>query len=276
MFREPAPGREEQRFPLAADVPRRIQTDAVVLKRSEFGESDRIVTLLTIDQGILRALAPAARRSKKRFGGCLELFTRIEASIIDKGAGKLARMEEAVLQDAHEAVKTDLLSIAHASYLAELILVFWGERDEASQAHALICDALKRLDSGPLTTQELRQFELRVLSLAGFAPSLDACLDCAAKNSRQWMFDHDRGGIVCNQCAEESRGPRIEPVTPSVLKLLQALQKGGKVPFKASPQTRGAARALLGRIIQGHAGRPLRAREFLRQLAVEEKAREQK
>jgi DNA repair protein RecO (recombination protein O) len=257
-------------------VPRRIHTDAVVLQRNELGESDRIVTLLTCDQGILRALAPAARRSKKRFGGCLELFTCIEASITDKGAGKLARLEEAALRDSHEAIKTDLLSIAHASYLAELILVFWRERDEAAQAHALLCGALERLDSGPLSTAELRHFELRVLSLAGFAPSLDACLDCTAKNSRQWMFDHDRGGIICNNCAEEVHGPRIEPVTPSVIKLLQALQKGGKVPFKAAPQTRGAARALLGRIIQGHVGRPLRAREFLRQLAGEEKARGKK
>jgi DNA repair protein RecO (recombination protein O) len=257
-------------------VPRRIHTDAVVLQRSELGESDRIVTLLTGDMGILRAVAPAARRSKKRFGGCLELFARIEASITDRGAGKLARLEEAALRDSHEAIKADLLSIAHASYLAELILVFWGERDEAAQAHALLCGTLERLDSGPLSTAELRQFELRVLLLAGFAPSLDACLDCAAKNSRQWMFDHDRGGIVCKNCAAESRGPRIEPVTPSVIKLLQALQKGGRVPFEASPQTRGAARALLGRIIQGHAGRPLRAREFLRQLAGEEKRREKK
>ena len=96
-------------------MPRRIHTDAVVLKRSEFGESDRIVTLLTCDQGILRALAPAARKSKKRFGGCLELFTRIEASITDKGAGKLARMEEAALRDSHEAIKTDLLSSAFGS-----------------------------------------------------------------------------------------------------------------------------------------------------------------
>lgn len=257
-------------------MPRRILTDAVVLQRSELGESDRIVTLLTCDQGILRALAPAARRSKKRFGGCLELFTRIEASITDKGAGKLARLEEAALRDSHEAIKSDLLAIAHASYLAELILVFWGERDEAAKAHALLCEALKRLEGGPLSTQELRQFELQVLSLAGFAPSLDACLDCGAKNSRQWVFDHDRGGIICKSCAAESRGPRIEPVTPSVLKLLQALQKGGKVPFRAAPQTRGAARALLGRIIQGHAGRQLHAREFLRQLAGEEKRREKK
>jgi len=103
-------------------VPRRIHTDAVVLQRSELGESDRIVTLLTCDQGILRALAPAARRSKKRFGGCLELFARIEASITDKGAGRLARLEEASLRDSHEAIKSDLLSIAHASCLAELIM----------------------------------------------------------------------------------------------------------------------------------------------------------
>jgi DNA repair protein RecO (recombination protein O) len=245
-------------------VPRRIHTDAIVLQRSELGESDRIITLLTVDLGILRAVAPGARRSKRRFGGCLELFACIEVSLADRGEGKLARLEEAVLRDSHEAIKSDLLAIAHAGYLSELILAFWGERDEAGQAHRLLGDALSRLDGGPLSTHELRSFELRVLSLAGFAPSLDACLGCGAKNARQWVFDHDRGGIVCKNCAD---GPRTEPVTPSVLRLLRALQSGGPAPFEAAPQTRGAARALLGRIIQEHAGRPLRAREFLRQLA---------
>jgi len=249
-------------------VPRRIQTDAIVLLRKELGESDRIVTLLTSAEGVLRAVAPAARRSRRRFGGCLELFARIEASITDKGAGKLARLEEAVLRDSHEAIKSDLLTIAHASYLSELIMVFWKERDEADQAHALLCKALSRLDGGPMSTGEIRRFELNVLSLAGFAPSLDACTGCGAQNARQWVFDHDQGGIVCENCAG---GSRTEPVTPSVLRLLRALQKSGEVPFKAAPQTRGAARALLGRIIQEHAGRPLRAREFLRQLADTEK-----
>jgi DNA repair protein RecO (recombination protein O) len=250
-------------------VPRRIHTDAIVLLRHELGESDRIVTLLTCDQGILRTVAPAARRSKRRFGGCLELFARIEVSLVDLGAGKLARLEEAVLRDSHEAVKSDLLAIAHASYLTELILVFWKERDEAGQAHRLLGDALSRLDRGPMSTQEIRRFELDVLALAGFAPSLDACLGCGTNNARQWVFDHDRGGIVCQSCLTQGvgSGPRNEPVTPSVLRLLRELQKGGRVSFEAAPQTRGAARALLGRIIQGYAGRPLRAREFLRQLA---------
>ncbi len=249
-------------------MPRRIHTDAIVLQRSELGESDRIVSLLTVDLGILRAVAPGARRSKRRFGGCLELFACIEVSLADKGEGKLARLEEAVLRDSHEAIKSDLLAIAHAGYLSELILAFWGERDEAGPAYGLLGEALSRLDGGPLTTHELRRYELQVLSLAGFAPSLDACLDCGAKNARQWMFDHDRGGVVCKSClAQGTQGPRTEPVTPSVLRLLRALQAGGPVPFQAAPQTRGAARALLGRIIQEHAGRPLRAREFLRQLA---------
>jgi DNA repair protein RecO (recombination protein O) len=249
-------------------VPRRIHTDAIVLLRNELGESDRIITLLTGDQGILRAVAPGARRSRRRFGGCLELFARIEASLTDKGAGRLSRLEEAVLRDSHEAIKSDLLGIAHASYLSELILAFWRERDEAGQAYRLLGDALNRLERGPLSAEELRRFELNVLSAAGFAPSLDACLGCGAKKARQWMFDHDRGGILCRNCLTSGAGgPRIEPVTPSVLRFLQALQKGGKVPFAASPQTRGAARALLGRFIQDHAGRPLRAREFLRQLA---------
>lgn len=249
-------------------MPRRIHTDAIVLQRSELGESDRIVTLLTGDEGILRAVAPGARRSKRRFVGCLELFACLEVSLSDQGPGRLARLEEAVLRDSHEAVKSDLLAIAHASYLSELILVFWGERDEAGQAQRLLGEALSRLDAGPLSTEELRRFELQVLTLAGFEPRLDACLGCGAENSRQWVFDHDRGGIVCSSClAQGARGARTEPVTASVLRLLRALQKGGGVPFKPAPQTRGAARALLGRIVQEHAGRPLRAREFLRQLA---------
>lgn len=249
-------------------MPLKIDTEAIVLQRSELGESDRLVTLLTCDRGILRAVAPGARRSRRRFGGCLELFARVGISAVHRrgGGGGLLRLEEAVLRDSHEPLKTDLICIAHAGYLAELILAFWGEQDQAADAYRLLDESLLALDrGGPLPSAELRRFELRVLDLAGLAPRLRSCIGCGALDSRRWNFDHDRGGILCCGCPP---GPRAEPLAPAALRLLRLLQHDGEIrPGAFAPKTMHAARSLLGRMIGDHAGRPLKARDFLRRLA---------
>jgi DNA repair protein RecO (recombination protein O) len=244
-------------------VTRRFRTEAIVVSRQELGESDRIVTLLSVDQGKFKAVAPGARRSKRRFGGCLDLFCRIRVSVVDKGRG-LNRLEEAELLDSHEPIRKDLVAIAHAGYLAELSAAFLGESDEASAAFQLLSRNLTELDSGPISAEQLRHFELATLSIAGFAPQLASCLTCGTGDSERWRFDLDQGGIVCEGCAQ---GAFLIPVEADSLAFLERLQDGVAPDGRVSPECMDSARDLLAKIIDQHLQGPLRSRAFLRQLA---------
>ncbi|MBW1809443.1 MAG: DNA repair protein RecO [Deltaproteobacteria bacterium] len=241
----------------------RLKTEAIVLKRTDLGESDRLITLLSKDYGKFKAIAKGARRSKRRFSGCLELFSQVRVQYVDRGRS-LHRLEEAVLVDSHEPLKTDLIAIAHAGYVTELAAAFLGESDEAAATYQFLVETLSVLDQGPMQTTDLRRYELSVLRLAGFAPQFDACLDCDASQSPDWHFDIDQSGVLCNDCISSAY---LVKITAPVRRFLSDLQSGQTSLSKIDPACQSQARDLLAKIIDRHLGKPLKSREFLRQLA---------
>ncbi len=244
---------------------RTLRDTALVIERRVLGESDRVVVLLARRSGKLSAVAPAGRRSRKRFGGCLELFARIEVDLVDRGRGGLWRLAEASLQTSHPGIRRDLVAIAHAGYLSELTAALLREGEEAAAVFDLLAGALGRLEQGPLAALDLRRFELALLALSGLAPRLDACALCGAERAERWRFDHEAGGLVCAACVP---GPHAEPLPATAAALLRALQ-ADRPPTGSEAADRRAVRALLARVIDQHVGRPLKARRFLEQLARE-------
>ena len=242
----------------------RLRTQAIVLRRSDLGESDRLVTLLAPRLGLFKAVAPGARRSKRRFAGCLELFSRIEVSLVDKGPGKLGRLEEAVLHDAQESIKADPVSIGHAGYAAELVMAFLGEGDDTSNNWDLLLRVFERLGKGPLTNAELRRLELEILASAGLAPRFGECVSCGTRQTERWYFTGESGGLVCASCAAGSA--QSMEITQECIAFLAGLQ-ADDIPSAVGATIMNPARDLLARIIDIHVGRPLKSREFLRQLA---------
>ena len=98
-----------------------LHTEALVLRAVDFGESDRIVHLLTPAAGRLPAIAKGARRSKRRFPGTLDLMNRLAVQIERRRPAALARLEGARLLHTYEAVRTDPVRFALGCYLLELL-----------------------------------------------------------------------------------------------------------------------------------------------------------
>jgi recombinational DNA repair protein (RecF pathway) len=92
---------------------------AVVLRSVDYGERDKVVTLLSRERGKLSAFARGARASRRRFGGVLEPFTLVAAEVSERG-GDLWGLEDAAVERAFGAIRGDLLRIACASYAVEL------------------------------------------------------------------------------------------------------------------------------------------------------------
>lgn len=238
---------------------------ALVADRRELGEADRVVVLLCRNNGKLSAVAPSARRSRRRFGGCLELFARIQVSLTDRGRGGLWRLEEASLLGDHAGLRTDLVAIAHAGYLTELTSALLREGEEASEIFDLLAEALEALGAGPLSASGLRRYELALLERVGLAPAFDACTGCGVQRADGWHFDPDAGGLRCPTCA---KSPWATPLSEDSLGLLRHLGDAHE-PEAASLAAMGQVRNLLAGVIDRQVGRPLKARQFLRQLAAD-------
>ena len=177
------------------------RTAAVVLRSVAYGESDRILTILTESHGKVAVMARGARKSSRRFGGALEPYALIEADFAP-GRGDLGRLAEARLVRAFPGVLTDLTRMSVAAAGLELVREALPDR-EAPDPRLLptvvrffeLCERLG--------TDALRfAFALRVLAIAGLSPNLSSCGRCGleAPEGRAALFDARLGAVVCRGC----------------------------------------------------------------------------
>jgi DNA repair protein RecO (recombination protein O) len=198
------------------------RTEAVVLRRQELGEADRLMTILTPQHGKIRVVAKGVRRPRSRKAGHLELFMR--AQLLLARGRELDVVTQAETADAFPSLQTDLNRLAHAAYAVELLDCFAVAEEENRPLYRLLVDTLARLDQGLAPGLVTRFFEVRLLELAGFQPQLFECRGCGAEIRPQAQFFSAReGGVLCPDCGRAARGAR--PMTLSALKVLRHFQR---------------------------------------------------
>ena len=234
---------------------------AILLSRVDYGESDRILTLLTREHGRLSAFARGARKSRRRFAGVLEPFSLMEASV-RAASGSLLTLEDARLIDGFDGLRRDLDAMARASYACELARELAREKADA----AGVFDLLLAFLSGTADAASLMGFELGAMGASGFRPSLDRCVLCGASDEGEVRFDPILGGRLCVRCAR-ARGARISRET---LGLLTAIQSGSIDTARGAPAwIRAEARETLTGYVVHLMGRRLKSYEFMRQIGLE-------
>src|SRR5215472_15212416 len=125
-------------------------TDALILKRMDYGEADRILTLFTPGRGKIRAIAKGARRTTSRIAGHVELFTRSQLQLSVGRDLEIITQGESREQFPH--LRTELWHATTAYYLAELIDKFTEEHNEYEDLYALLIESLRRLNDDAAST----------------------------------------------------------------------------------------------------------------------------
>jgi DNA repair protein RecO (recombination protein O) len=203
------------------DRERVYRTEAIVLRHSDFGEADRLLTVMTPYLGKLRLLAKGVRRPRSRKAGHLETFTRTQL-LVARGRN-LDIITQAQTLEPYLALRRDLWRTSHAYYAGELIDRFSEEDAENEPVYRLFSDALGWICKSPNLPLTLRYLELQVLNLVGYRPQLFNCLHCNAPlEPIVNYFSPQEGGILCPRCGEGTRGAR--PIGLGALKVLRYLQ----------------------------------------------------
>ncbi|MHB1846846.1 MAG: DNA repair protein RecO [Deltaproteobacteria bacterium] len=239
-----------------------LETEALILRRIDYGESDRVAWLLTPERGRLSAFAPGARKSKRRFPGGLEPFSKVQARLSPPRRGELWRLVEVDLLQTRSCVRESLDCFAVASVACELTADLAREADPVPELYAALSSYLERL--GEASRPSLFGLILEALGAAGFAPQLLACARCGASplsapTSPPWGFEPAEGGVLCGGCSP--RFPAAIRVNARALKSLAELAREGKEPI-------AEARALLWRHVEQQTGRRLSSRGLLEELGL--------
>ena len=242
--------------------------EAIVLRCTDYGEADRIVTLLTRDQGICGAFARNARNSRRRFGGALHPFSRLRITWQSNRRGGLPQLAEVELLDGSHALMADLDGLALAAYGCELITALWPE----GQAIPDVFDLLQAFLAAACSAQERGivrlLMELRLLDAAGLLPHIGHCGECwAPLTVGDYRFDARRGGTLCALCSHGHHGGVV--VDARTLGSLVRLLQVDPVVFdgiRLSPLTVRQAGQLLQHCVEETVGRPLKSEAFIARL----------
>ncbi|HLT48448.1 MAG TPA: DNA repair protein RecO [Rubricoccaceae bacterium] len=154
-----------------------VRTDAVVLRAFDYGETSRIVTLLTRRHGVLSALARGARRPKSRFGAALQPMAYVQVVYYHKEGRGLQTLKEAAYVARFGHLGADLEKTTVGLRMVELARALLHEHDPNAPvlgllAHTLAWVDAARSDGAPRAANALPWFQLRLATLLGFAPDV--------------------------------------------------------------------------------------------------------
>lgn len=143
---------------------RSYRDEAVVLKKQDFGEADRILTLFTRAHGKVKVLAKGVRRPTSRKGGNLDLLTHASV-LIHKGRG-LDLVREARSINAFSKIKKEVKSISKAYYICEITDGLCAEGVVSEFVFDLLVGTLSNFQGG--AAKKIWDFELKLLNHLGF------------------------------------------------------------------------------------------------------------
>ncbi|MCD7827055.1 MAG: DNA repair protein RecO [Clostridiales bacterium] len=176
-----------------------FNTDAIVLKIVKTGESDRLITFLTRDRGVLKAFAKAAGRPKNKLHMSTNLFCYGHFTFYE--GTKALQVRECELSETFFNLQNDISRLAAAQYFNELIIETAPVSGNAEEYMRLLLNSLYFLAQGKRDTRILKSvFELRLVSIIGYMPSLVACAECGKFESDPMYFNESTGELFCNEC----------------------------------------------------------------------------
>lgn len=140
-------------------------TEGIIVKRSNFGEADRLLTIVTPYKGKIKVLAKGVRRITSRRGGNVELLNKVKLQVF-RGKG-MALLTEAESLKTFPKIKNDLLLSSYGSHLAELSDRLLPEEQPNPAVYNLLATALELLEKNPRQIF-IRAFEVKLLSFLGY------------------------------------------------------------------------------------------------------------
>ncbi len=197
-----------------------------VLKTTDHGESDKIVTCYSRERGKITGIAKGAKRSKHRFVNKLEPFSKLDLIYSQPRSGTLLFFNEAELIQAFLTLRQFYERYLAASFISELILKFTGENDSDASIFDLLDWAFSSLEQGEKPLQVVALFHVRLMGLTGYQPELHCCSICRrpVEGGQSYRLLPSGGAVTCSICTPRTHS-HDDLISVQTLKFLQLAQE---------------------------------------------------
>lgn len=231
--------------------------DGVVLRTQKLGEADRIITVLCRQSGRVRAVAKGVRRTKSRLGARVEPFTHVDLllhtgrSLDVISQAEVIRSYGTPLVDDYPRYTAGVAMLETAEKLTPV------EKEPALRQFLLLVGGLRTLTEGEREPRlVLDAYLLRSLAVAGYAPALEECARCGARNGTLTAFAVAAGGMVCHSCRPPGAAT---PATPTVALMLALLRGDWDAAGNSDRRHRVECSGLVAAYLQWHLEHSIRS-----------------
>jgi len=240
------------------------RVEGIIIRSMDYGEGNKIVTLLTRTHGKAGVMIRGAKKPKSRHGSLAQPFTCGEFTYF-KTSG-LGTLNHGEIMASHHLLREDLILAAHASYVCELVDRALQDEDAGTYIYEQLKAYLRALEEGKDPAVCTHLFEMKILQAAGYAPELALCVSCG-RDYGPFAFSARMGGVLCPQC--RTKDPQAPEPGETALKLLRLfrhtdLRRLGAVTLKE--ETKKELAVLMRQLMDTHLGLQLKSRSFLDQL----------
>lgn len=198
-----------------------VKTEAIVLRHANYGENDRMLTLLSPTMGLLSVSARGCRKATSRNLTATELFTAGEYLLYQKGEHYTLTSFQS--RENYYPLRSHVDRLTHGVYWLNLCEAAAQPGEDASRLFKMLLLSLAVLTYGDIPPRTLTAVFLAQFSmLQGFAPMLDHCARCGKPLVPPMRFDDVDGGACCSTCTH-----RGMPLTQEGLLWLREAQAKG-------------------------------------------------
>lgn len=202
-----------------------LTTNALVLREVNYKESDKILTVLTDQEGKLTVSARGCRRKGSAIAAPCQLLVYSEMTLYEY-RGRWA-VKEAVTQRRFDGVRSDLDRLALASYFAEVTELLAEEGQPEPGLLSLILNCLHALDQMDLPLGLIKTaFEWKTMALAGYEPMTEECAVCGRPDPEDPSLLLSQGVVCCEACRGGAGEGTAMPLTGAALAALRHIVGG--------------------------------------------------
>ena len=242
------------------------KTQGIVLKYTNLGEADKILTILTRNKGKIKAVAKGCRKPKSSLLASSELFAFSEF-VLYKGAN-LYQISQADTRETFYNLRNDLLKLSYAVFFVEMADAVSEEELSSERLFLLLAKTLYYLAEGEIPIGIINEaYQLKLMDISGYRPSLQRCVHCGKNEVKEYKFDIETGGVICSECEKFGKNViRISPGTLETIRILLNTEISRLNTLKIDNTIFNEIDKLVKRFVEAHLDKRFKSLDFLNEI----------
>lgn len=242
-----------------------LETDGLVIKEQKIGETDKLITVLTSQYGLIRAFVRRATSVKSRMLGATQLLSYSDF-VFYKGRNSY-NVNSAAQKYSFFKLNDDIEAMAVAFYLAELFGELAPENENAETLLRLLLNSLYLMAEKKRSPAQVKATaELRAMSDAGYMPDLVACSNCGTYETEYMYFNPSSGHILCKDCGTPAEGMRLSLAAITAMRYVLYSEDKKIFNYRVSADTQTEMGQAVEQFVIQQTGRGYKTLEFYKSL----------